>query len=345
MSFPTTPTVQGAYRGAAVTRTTANSFIPTIWSDEVQRARDAKFIASTYTKRLNFRGRSGDRLHIPIIGRAAVNRKLPESPVTLQARTETEFFLDITQYKESSFMIEDVVKVQAAHDIRSEYTREAGYALARDMDNYVLGYRAALNNFPAQRIFNTVDGTAAGSASNPLNQAAILAAKEILDLKDVPQEGRVLIVGWQQYNDLLTIDQFINFDFIPSSQASPTASGKVGMLYGYPVIATTQIGVNSATGYVNGANGVPEPTPGVTGSPYLPDQDAFTALPTTIGNDAAPAISALLVHNDWLAMGVQIEPRAESSRETLYLADVVVMSQLYGAKLYRADHGVVIHSR
>lgn len=332
-----------AYPGGSAYRlATSGVFIPELWSDEVRRFRDQKFVATMYTKKVSFEGRKGDTLHLPYISRAAVNTKLPETPVTLQSRTESEFTMTIDQYKESSFMIEDILNIQSAYNLRREYTREAGYALARDMDNAVLALRAAVNNFAAQRIYNTVDGTLAGSASRPLDQAAILAAKEILDLADVPEEGRVLMVGVQQYNDLLTIDAFVRDEYV---SVRPTETGRVGQIYGIPVIKTTQIGRNSATGYVNGTGAAAQPTPGVASSPYLPTQNAFTALPTTIGNDAAPVASAIMLHPEWAISAVQQSPKSESSRETLFLADAFVSSQLYGNKLYREDHAVVIHTR
>lgn len=42
-----------------------------------------------------------DTLHIPYISRMSVFDKLPETPVTLQARTEGEYTIIIDKYKES----------------------------------------------------------------------------------------------------------------------------------------------------------------------------------------------------------------------------------------------------
>ena len=88
---------QGSFVGAANTKFTGDVFIPEVWSGEVKRFRDQKFIAAQFTKTLPFRGKRGDRLHIPSISRAAVNRKLYETPVTLQARTENDYYIDITE--------------------------------------------------------------------------------------------------------------------------------------------------------------------------------------------------------------------------------------------------------
>lgn len=334
---------QGSLRGAAVTKAVADVFIPEIWSTEVKRFLDQKLILSKYMKMVPFRGKKGDRIHIPNISRAAVNTKLPETPVLLQARVENDFYFDIDMYKESSFMIEDIVGIQASYNLRSEYTREAGYALARDIDNHLLALRAALNNIPNQIVWNTSDGTnGAGATSNPLNYSAILAAKLRLDQADVPEEGRVLIVSPTQYNQLLAVDKFINMDY---RNGAPVQTGVVGTIFGIPVVMTSQVGTNSTTGYVNGSGAAAQPTPGVAGSPYLPTQDPFTGLPTNFaGTGTKPVTTALLLNKEFAVMGMQQEPKVESARQTLYLADAVVMSQLYGAKLYRPDHAVIIHT-
>jgi len=363
MSFPSTPTFQGQYRGQAITKSTGDVFVPELWGTEVKRFRDQKFLAAKYAKTIPFRGKKGDRFHIPSISRAAVNRKISETPVNLQARTENDYFIDITEYKESSFMLEDLINVQSNYGLRAEYTREAGYALARDLDNSVLALRAAVANYSSQVIFNST-GTGAGTLTGtpaPLNYSAILTAKTILDAADVPAEDRVLIVSPQQYNALLAVDKFINTWYTNADY--PVNNGVVGHIFDIPVYMTSQITDNSPVGYLNGTGATAQPTPGCTADtttattgPYLPVQDAFTPLPfiNTAGsislstyNAAATNLryqTALLVHPDWAIMAVQQDPMTEASRQSMYLADVVTMSHLYGTKLFRPDHAVIIHT-
>ena len=341
MALPGSP---GAYVGNALTKVRADVFIPEMWTGEVKRYRDQKLIASMYTKRIPTLGKKGDRIHIPNISRASVYDKLPERPVTLQARQETEFVMDITDYKEVSHMIEDIVGLQAsdAYDIRGEITRESGYALARDLDAATLAHRAVINAQASQVIYASSTG-AVGGNGQPFSYATILAASALLDNADVPEDGRVLIVSPGQYMQLLNITQFISRDF---TEASAVQSGVVGSILGMPVVKTSMVRPNSLTGFYNGdAQFVPaEPTPGVAGSRYLPKQDTYTGLPTVFGGDSRPITTALLCHRDWLALAIPQEPSAEWSRENLYQADALVMTQQYGAKVFRADHAVVIHT-
>ncbi|AGY46500.1 capsid protein [Cyanophage PP] len=371
----------GGYKGSAVDLSNVQVFIPEVWSSEVRMFRDQKFAALEATKKIPFEGKKGDLIHIPNISRAAVYDKQPQTPVNLQARTDSEFTFTVTKYKESSFMIEDIVNTQASYTLRQYYTKEAGYALARDMDNFALAHRAVINAFPSQRIYSydttlgdgTVNAHLTGTPA-PLTYAALLLAKQKLDEADVPQEGRIVMVSPAQYIDLLSINQFISVDF---SQVKPVASGVVGTILGMEVIVTTQIGINSLTGYVNGQGAPTQPTPGVLGSPYLPDQAgtanvvntgsasdlavslSYFGLPVFSGAGATAAdggqtlgsfgganrwATAVVCHPDWLAVGVQQNVKSESSRETMYLADAFVTSCVYGAKVFRPDHAVVIHT-
>ena len=175
-------------------------------------------------------------------------------------------------------MIEDIVNIQSQYNLRQEYTREAGYALARDADNFVLAHRAVINSYDSQRIVSYNNGTSDllgdGTANAhwtgtpaPLTYAMILAAKQKLDEADIPSEGRKLFISPAQYIDLPSINVFISADFI---NGSPVTTGVVGTILDFTVECSTQIGVNSLLGYRNGRDGILLPTPGVIGSPYLP---------------------------------------------------------------------------
>jgi hypothetical protein len=54
-------TFQGTLRGYAVTKSRLDAFIPEVWSGEVLRALNQKFVASQYVKVMNVQGKKGDR--------------------------------------------------------------------------------------------------------------------------------------------------------------------------------------------------------------------------------------------------------------------------------------------
>lgn len=336
---------QGSLRGAAVTKVRADGFIPEQWVDEVRRSLDANFFARGYTSTMTFlNGKKGDRIKLPTTGRLGVNDKLTETPVQFQTLGNGEWYMDIDRYKESSFLIEDVAQLQASPKMRQIYTEEAGYAIANDIDAYVLGMRAAVNFYPGQVIFNTSDGTISGT-SQPLNYGSILAAKLILDRARVKTNELVLMVTPIQYAQLLASNIVLDKDFGGDGAAK---NGVVGKLLGIEIIMNNNMGENSLTGFSNGET--PIPTPGVSGAGaiYLPTQDSFTSLPTafTGANTGAAARvnTAMLIQKDWAMLAMQQEPKVETGRKVEYLADLTVTSSLYGCKLYRETNAVLIHT-
>ena len=320
--------MQAPYVGNAVTRQAVSLFIPQIWSNEIKRYRDAKLIMAPMCKKIDIGSQGyGDYIHIPAISRMAVNDKLPETQVQLQAFQETEFTMLVDKFKEASFMVEDIVKIQSKVSMRTEYTREAGYALARDLDNSILALRACLK-FSSQEV----------TASSVLDVASLLAAKALLDKADVPAENRYLVVAPSQVGSLLATTTFTSRDFIGDNQTILSGALPTNSL-GCMLAVSTQISKNSATGYYNGSNSAGLPTPGTTGSPYFPSQVGAGA--TSLTN---AKYTAVMFHSDCFALAMQQSPSSEAGREVTYQADVCVNTQIYGAKVYRVDHGVIIHS-
>ena len=67
------------------------------------------------------------------------------------------------------------------------------------------------------------DHQIAFDSGSTLALADLLEGKELLDLQDVPEENRVLLVGAAQYNDLFNINGFTSRDFVPAG--SPLTAG------------------------------------------------------------------------------------------------------------------------
>ena len=356
------PLPGGSHVGSAFTPTNLDKFIPELWSSEVTRALNEKLVMKDHVKRIPGTQRKGDVIHVPSVGRLSVNPKISETPVTLQNGTPGEFTFKRDRHVESSFMVEDIAALQSDYDTRSIYSQEAGLALARDIDAWLLAHRVVLK--AEGQIVQSGGGTPA-----PLNLAAILTARLMLEKADVPVEGAHLIVSPAQYTSLLQIDEFINGFYVDNR---PVVTGQVGTIFGIPVIVTNAIRKNATSGFRIGDSDTAGATPGVAfwntgGTPaanysrYYPDesklapwtatqkvggQHTLTA-PTSTTPGSTLAIgqySALLCHPDWLAFWMDDMAKTESSRETLFLADAVVSHQYYGCKVYRKQFAVVIES-
>lgn len=348
----TTLNLQAQYRGGLWVRGDVNSWIKQQWATMVRRELDQDLLMRQWLMMVSFpQGKVGDRVTVPTLGRLGVNAKAAGQPVQLQKTNTGTWQIIVDQYKETSFMVEDLTEIflDPSGLLASNLAKEAAYAIKRDLDAFALGLRAAIQAVGgAQVIFNSNNGlNNASSTSRPFTLDAFLRAKLALDRLDVPAAGRVLIVSPVQYTQLLALDKVQSMFYRTSA---PLESGVVGTLLGVPVYMTSMITANSTTGFTNGTT--PIPTPGVTGAGqlYYPTQDTAATLPTTWDTtlnttpETQAVHSALLLSRDCFAMALMQEPKTETSRETLYLADAVVTSTLYGARLYRPTNAVLIHT-
>jgi len=340
MALPSPP-----YVGTAMNLANNREFIPKIWRTELKKELDALFYLSQAVTKIDFQGKKGDTLKIPEIKRMGINDKLPETQVRLQSFVGTNWEMKVDRYKEVSFLVEDILDLQTSFSLRQPYIQEASYAMSQDIDNALLALRAGIPT--TQQIVVSDTGTIAGNPA-AIDDASIRAALQALNEAKAKKTDRYFIVSEGQYTDLLGITKFTSSDWV---HGAPVTNGMIGTLYGIPVMSTTQIAANSLDGYVNGDGAVGEPTPGVVGSPYLPTQDSLVGLVSgglprgKTGNEVAqPFVTCMLVQKDWARIAMLKEPSSEMSRENLLQADAIVNTQIYGCKIYRPNHCVLIHT-
>ena len=121
--------------GGAVDNTAAAKFIPEIWSDEVIAAYKSNLVMANLVKKMSMTGKKGDTIHVPKPTRGAANAKAAETAVTIQNSVESEVLININKHFEFSRLIEDITEVQALASLRQFYTGDAGYGLAKQVDN------------------------------------------------------------------------------------------------------------------------------------------------------------------------------------------------------------------
>lgn len=70
---------------AHVTTTTGATFIPEIWSDEIVASYKKNLVAANLVKKMAFKGKKGDAVHIPSPTRGNASVKAASTQVTLIA--------------------------------------------------------------------------------------------------------------------------------------------------------------------------------------------------------------------------------------------------------------------
>jgi N4-gp56 family major capsid protein len=298
---------------AHVTTTTAATFIPEIWSDEIVATYKKNLVLANLIKKMSFKGKKGDSVHIPAPIRGNASVKTASAQVTLIAGTELEIVATIDQHYEYSRLIEDIVETQALGSLRSFYTEDAGYALARQVDTSLIQLGRGVNGGGSTAAysgaFSGADGTTAYVAGantglGALTDAAIRRSIQRLDDQDVPMDGRFLMVPPSTRNTLMGIARFTEQAFTGEVGSGNTIrNGEIGNVYGVPVFVTSNA-------------------------------------ESTTGTTAAKV--CLLGHKDFAVFIEQMGVRSQTQYKQEYLGTLFTADTLYGVKELRDGAAVAL---
>ena len=294
----------------SVTTTTAATFIPEIWSDEIVAAYKKNLVLANIVMKMNFKGKKGDTVHVPAPTRGSASAKVATNAVTLIAATESEVQILINKHYEYSRLIEDIVEAQALNSLRQFYTNDAGYALARQVDTDLVQLGRAFNgatigtddyatSASSTKAYIGSDGTTAynSSTSNAaaLTDAAIRRTIQRLDDNDTPMDGRFFIIPPSSRNTLMGLARYTEQAFVGDGNA--IRNGEIGNLYGIPVFVTS----NADTG---------------------------------AGNTATDRI-CLMGHKESMVLVEQMGVRSQTQYKQEYLGTLFTSDMLYGVKAMR----------
>jgi N4-gp56 family major capsid protein len=219
-----------------VTNTTAATFIPEIWSDEIIASYEKALVVKPLVRAMSMVGKKGDTIRIPTPDRGVASAKTAETQVTLIAGTTGELVININKHFEYSRLIEDLTDVQALNSLRQFYTQDAGYALATKVDTDLIA--EANSGFTAKHVFEAAGLGASGGAATAFSDAGLRAAIQILDDNNVPGDSRVLVIPPAVKMAMLGESNYISSDFVTGS---PVTNGKLGSIYGVELYVSTNL--------------------------------------------------------------------------------------------------------
>lgn len=216
---------------ANITKTTADVFIPEIWSKEVKRAVESNLTMAKLVLR-DFEGEiqnAGDTVRIADISNLSVGNKAASTDVSYEAITEASTTLLIDKHKYAAFKLEDIVGVQANVDLMTEYSNKIGFALAKQVDTDLLALYSALSQ-------------SVGSDNTDITEATFLNAIQLLDLADAPETERSGVFTAGQKKAFLDVDNFVRYDATGiGGQMNPIIRGQFGELFGIRLYFTTNV--------------------------------------------------------------------------------------------------------
>jgi len=306
--------------GGIVDNTSAATFIPEIWSDEVIAAYEKSLVLAPLTKKIAMQGKKGDTIHIPKPTRGVASAKAENTAVTIQNATESEVLVTIDKHFEYSRMIEDITNVQALASLRQFYTGDAGYALGKQVDDdlFTLGKKFGdgdgSNWVTSATFYNDASTGTTVFADNTVVPADVFADSFLRDMvqklddADAPMDGRFLVIPPSMRNSIMGIDRYVSSDFV---NGQGVVNGKIGELYGIDIYVSTN----------------------------CPTLETAAENAATAGGRIR---GALLGHKDTMVLAEQQGVRSQTQYKQEFLGTLYTADRLYGTQVLRPETGFVM---
>ena len=221
-----------------IDNTTADVFIPEIWSPLAIVAREQQLVFAKLVDRKFEDGISaGDTIHVPGVSDMAARTKSTNTAITYETVTESNTDITIGTHKYAAIAVESITKVQNNRDQLALYAGKLGYALGLDVDDTLAG-------LPDN--FSQTVGTLA--AENTYHD--YLRAIQYLDDANAPAESRYFVISPAAEVGLMKADIYTNNDYsMLHGEGRNTALefAYVSSFLNIPVYKTTNVeGTNSA---------------------------------------------------------------------------------------------------
>ena len=316
MATSTYPTMTGA-----IGLTEADKFIPELWSDEIIAAYKKNLVLANLVNKMSMVGKKGDTLHIPKPTRGLANVKAENTAVTIQNAVESEVIVTINKHYEYSRLIEDIVAVQALDSMRRFYTDDAGYALAKQIDDdlfslakrfgddagtgtdwvhsnsYYVDSSAGIANY-------AVDTVATGDDFSDLAFRQLI---KLMDDEDTPMDGRLFVIPPSARQTIMGIDRYVSSDFVNGRTVN---TGLIGNLYGVDV--------------------------------YVSSNCPVVETASDNSNAAFDVKAAILAHRDTMVLAEQMSVRSQTQYKQEFLANLYTADTLYGIQTLRPETGFAL---
>ncbi len=301
-----------------VNNTAAATFIPEIWSDEVIAAYKKNLVLANLVRKMSFKGKKGDTLHIPKPVRGSATAKAANTAVTIQANAESEVQVLINKHFEYSRFIEDITAVQALSSLRSFYTEDAGYALAKQVDDELIALGKSFGDSDGADWVHSnayfIDASTGLTSyaidtvttSDVFTDAGFRKLIQLMDDADVPMDGRKFAIPPSLRNAIMGVDRYNSSDFVDGRGVQ---NGQIGKLYGIDIFVSSNM-----------------PT-----------------IETAAENSAGDGVKAALqFHTDTMVLAEQVGVRSQTQYKLDYLSTLYTADTLFGVKVVRPEAGFVL---
>lgn len=200
----------------------SNAFVQLFDAEVKQAYQGARALAGVTRERMNV---EGNQVKFPKIGKGVATVRVPQTDVTPLNVTYSQVTASMSDYIAAEYS--DIFhQAKVNFDERRELVKVVGDSIGRRMDQLVLDALGAASS-PS-----TVATSIGGAASN-MNLAKLLAAKKALDTKNVPADGRCMIIHANGLSSLLDEQELTSSDF---ASVKALVQGEIDTFLGFKFI-------------------------------------------------------------------------------------------------------------
>ena len=209
-----------------------------VWGNKINDFYRSKLVAASFfTDRSEDVVSGGDIIHTPVIAELAASAKAAQTQVVLADNAQTSVDLTIATHSHVAFLIEDKEAAQVMKQYRTQetYMKNAAFTTAKALDSAIT---ALFVGFTA----------VAGTTGTALSDANVLDAINKYTANDGDLDEAAWILNPKTiWADLMAIDKFSLVTNTGSNVSGPL-TGEIGMLYGRPVLQSTNV-ITDGTDY------------------------------------------------------------------------------------------------
>jgi hypothetical protein len=313
------------------------TWIPEIWAAQyIEDLKAALVLGSPMVVNRNYEGNianQGDTVRIPHFGNTTVavnSGYTPYSDIPSPDRATVDALtLRVNQAFTLGFEVDDLHQLQTATgaNLLEALFREQARATAEAFDATIVNtVKQAITGKDANNGNANLHGSVA--SVNPTADDSIydtiVKMRTMLDINNVPQDGRYLVVGPVEYSSLLLDPRFINA--AAYGAGSVITNGNVGTILGLPVLVSNTIGVHlTDAAYAS--------LPGNTGT-------QLGVRGTKNKNVGYTTIQMIIGHNMGVTMAQQLT-KLEAYRPEKRFTTAVKGLTVFGCKVIRPESIVV----
>jgi hypothetical protein len=207
-------------------------FIAEQWDIDVLDIVKTKLIIQpTFDTTWTIGKKRGDTINVGVLNEPSATEVTVGTPgVTNDIATGSKTQITIDQWYESPVVIDEMTDLQSQVDLAEKAKEASAYAIAKKIDNI------------CAVLFESVTHSA-GTDGSALTDLVLMAAVELLDEDDAPDEGRVWMLDPSAKYDMLQIDKFVHADYGAGDVVPAGAFRK--NVYGAPVMISNNLHDNT----------------------------------------------------------------------------------------------------